>query len=180
MLRGENLCNSFGFLCCRELSALSWTISKSGLGYILTQFVFHFCCSLTFLFPALRIHNLQNKIFYYGKIKYLIKDIKDKTLICFIHVHTGTTFYQFRDEEYLSNYRTFAHQFTRELVTTTCINTKSVPRQNLLKCSYFMSMFFPMQFLIVIHLYSSFELNPLPLLYLFYTIYLAITFINLA
>lgn len=129
MLRGENLCNSFGFLCCRELSALSWTISKSGLGYILTQFVFHFCCSLTFLFPALRIHNLQNKIFYYGKIKYLIKDIKDKTLICFIHVHTGTTFYQFRDEEYLSNYRTFAHQFTRELVTTTCINTKSVPRQ---------------------------------------------------
>lgn len=50
----------------------------------------------------------------------------------------------------------------------------------LLKCSYFFSMFFPMQFLIVIHLNSSFELKPLPLLYLFYTIYLAITYINLA
>lgn len=36
MLRGEYLGNPFGLLCCRELSALGWAISKPRLGHIWT------------------------------------------------------------------------------------------------------------------------------------------------
>lgn len=168
MLRGENLCNSFGFLCCRELSALSWTISKSGLGYILTQFVFHFCCSLTFLFPALRIHNLQNKIFYYGKIKYLIKDIKIKlSYVSYMYIPV----LHFINFEMKNIYQITGHLHINSLENLLQLHV-SIQNQYpdkyfipltlsfyLLKCSYFMSMFFPMQFLIVIHLYISFELK---------------------